>query len=150
MGTGSPFPEWKRRMVFDPRQGQSIFLLATVRTNSRPTQPPIQWVPGVLFPRGNGDWDSIPDRGKNFSYSLCVQTSYKALPASYPLGVVGPFPGVNRDRGVKLTTHLHLCGGQEWLGAVGPLPLVLNGGSGTALLWLIGFFKLFIAISCLD
>jgi hypothetical protein len=47
-----------RRSRFDPRQGQRIFLLAPA---SRPalgsTQPPIQWVPGVLCPgvkRGRG------------------------------------------------------------------------------------------------
>jgi hypothetical protein len=43
---------------FDPRQRQKIFLLASA---SRPalghTQPPVQWVPGVLSPgvkRGRG------------------------------------------------------------------------------------------------
>jgi hypothetical protein len=91
-----------------PGRGKVFFFWPLSRPTLRPTQPPIQWVPGVLSPGGNGDWDSIPDRGKNFSCSLCVQTSYKALPASYPLGVVGPFPGVNRGRGVTLTTHLHL------------------------------------------
>jgi hypothetical protein len=47
------------RSGFDPRQGQKIFPLASV---SRPalglTQPPVQWVPGVLSPgvkRGDAD-----------------------------------------------------------------------------------------------
>jgi hypothetical protein len=43
---------------FDPRRGQRIFLLASVsRPAPGPTQPPIQWVPGVLSPgvkRGRG------------------------------------------------------------------------------------------------
>jgi hypothetical protein len=34
---------------FDPRLGQKIFLLAPAsRLALKPTQPPIQWVPGVL------------------------------------------------------------------------------------------------------
>jgi hypothetical protein len=40
--------------VIDPRQGQRIFLLAPViRPALRPTQPPIQWVPGFLSPGVN-------------------------------------------------------------------------------------------------
>jgi hypothetical protein len=43
---------------FDPRQGQRTFLLAPAsRPTLGPTQPPIQWVPGVLPPgvkRGRG------------------------------------------------------------------------------------------------
>jgi hypothetical protein len=34
-----------------------------------------------------------PSEAKNFSCSLCVQTSSEAHPASYPMGDVGPFPG---------------------------------------------------------
>jgi hypothetical protein len=39
------------RSGFDPRQGQRIFPLASVsRLALGPTQPPVQWVPGVLSP----------------------------------------------------------------------------------------------------
>jgi hypothetical protein len=39
------------RSRFDPRQMQRIFPLASVsRPALRPTQPPVQWVPGVLSP----------------------------------------------------------------------------------------------------
>jgi hypothetical protein len=39
------------RSRFDPRQGQRIFPLASVsRPALGPTQPPVQWVPGVLSP----------------------------------------------------------------------------------------------------
>jgi hypothetical protein len=43
---------------FDPRQGQRIFPVASVsRPALGPTQPPVQWVPGVLslgVKRGRG------------------------------------------------------------------------------------------------
>jgi hypothetical protein len=39
---------------FGPRQGQGIFPLASLsRPALRPTQPPVQWVPGVLSPGQN-------------------------------------------------------------------------------------------------
>jgi hypothetical protein len=39
------------RSGFDPRQGQRIFPLASLsRPALGPTQPPVQWVPGVLSP----------------------------------------------------------------------------------------------------
>jgi len=39
---------WTR---FDPRQGQRIFpLISESRPALGPTQPPVQWVPGVLSP----------------------------------------------------------------------------------------------------
>jgi hypothetical protein len=49
---------------------------------------------------------SIPGRGKAFT--LCVQTSSEAHPASYPVDNKGPFPEVKCGRRVKLTTHPHL------------------------------------------
>jgi hypothetical protein len=35
------------------------------------------------------DQGSVPGRGEKFSSSLCVQTSIKAHPASYPMGTGG-------------------------------------------------------------
>jgi hypothetical protein len=47
-----------RRSGFDPLEGQRIFLLVPASISALgPTQPPIQWVPGVLSPgvkRGRG------------------------------------------------------------------------------------------------
>jgi hypothetical protein len=45
---------------------------------------------------------------KDFSSSLCVQTSSEIHPASCTMGTGSPFPGVKRGLGVMLTTHPHL------------------------------------------
>jgi hypothetical protein len=45
------------RWRFDPRQGRIFLLAPASRPVLGPTQPPIQWVPGVLSPgvkRGRG------------------------------------------------------------------------------------------------
>jgi hypothetical protein len=42
---------------------------------------------------------------KDFSSSLCVQTSSEVHPASYPMGKGGLFLGVKCSQGVTLTTH---------------------------------------------
>jgi hypothetical protein len=39
------------------------------------------------------DRGSIPGRAKDFSSSICVQTSSEAHPASCTMGTGGPFPG---------------------------------------------------------
>jgi hypothetical protein len=49
---------------------------------------------------------SIPGRGKAFT--LCVQTSSEAHPASYPVDNKGPSPEVKCGRRVTLITHPHL------------------------------------------
>jgi hypothetical protein len=42
---------------------------------------------------GLDDRGSIPDRGRGFFSSPCVQTSSGAHPASYSMGTGGSFPG---------------------------------------------------------
>jgi hypothetical protein len=49
-----------------------------------------------------------PAGGKDFSYSLFVQTGTGAHPASCTMGTGGLSPGLKRRRGVTLTTHPHL------------------------------------------
>jgi hypothetical protein len=72
------------------------------------------------------DWtigDRSPLKAKDFFSSLCVHTGSGAHPASCTMGTVGPFPGVKRGRGETLTAHPHLVPGQQWVGAVSPLPI---------------------------
>jgi hypothetical protein len=45
---------------------------------------------------------------KDFSYSVCDQTSCKAHPASYSRDSVGPFSGVQRDPGRDANHSPHL------------------------------------------
>jgi hypothetical protein len=47
-------------------------------------------------------------RRKDFSCCLCVQTGSGAHLVSCIMGTGGPFPGLNRARGMKLTTHPRL------------------------------------------
>jgi hypothetical protein len=51
---------------------------------------------------------SIHNRGKSFSFSLCVQTSSEAHPASYPIGTMGTFPGCKAqlERDADHSPHL--------------------------------------------
>jgi hypothetical protein len=49
-----------------------------------------------------------PAGAKDFSCSLCVQTSSEAHPASCTMGTGGPFPGAKRGWGVTVTTLPHL------------------------------------------
>jgi hypothetical protein len=59
----------------------------------------------------NTDWMTgvrSSAKATDFSSSFCVQTGSEAHPASCTMGTGGPFDGVKRGRGVKLTTHPHL------------------------------------------
>jgi hypothetical protein len=49
--------------------------------------------PTVFYQIRSGERGSIPDRGRGFFSSPCVQTGSGAHPASYPVGTGGPFPG---------------------------------------------------------
>jgi hypothetical protein len=51
------------------------------------------------------DRGAIPGKVKGFFSSFCVQSSSEVYPASYPMGNGGPYPEVNSNRGVTLTTH---------------------------------------------
>jgi len=71
-----------------------VRLRADLDTEARGTD----WMTGVRS----------PTEEKDFSSSLCVQTSSEVHPVSYPMGT-----GVQRGRGVTLITHLIYCRGQE-------------------------------------
>jgi hypothetical protein len=93
-------------------QKTAIFVLIAVRT-SNPTNiytnctyftcSPIQSARGssgsIVSDYGLDDRGLIPDRGRGFSSSPCVQTGSGAHPASYPMGTGGPFPGGKARRG---------------------------------------------------
>jgi hypothetical protein len=50
----------------------------------------------------------FPAEAGNFSLHQRIQKGSGSLPASYPMGTRGFFPGGKAAGGVKLTTHLHL------------------------------------------
>jgi hypothetical protein len=76
-----------------------------------------------------------PEEAKDFSSSLCVQTSSLAYPAFYPLGTSDPFPGVKLGQGVMLTTHAHLVPRSRMSRSYISSPSWhLHGGSGRAFL----------------
>jgi hypothetical protein len=82
-----------------------------------------------------GGRGSIPGRGKDFTTSLCVQTSSKAHPASYPMGTGNPVSGGKRGRSVTLTTHIHLVPRSRMSRSYNSShPWSLHGSSGTVLL----------------
>jgi hypothetical protein len=60
---------------------------------------------------------------KDFSSSLCVQTSSEAQPA-YPIGTGGPFPGVKHGQDVMVTTCPHLVLRSRMNKSYTPFPLV--------------------------
>jgi hypothetical protein len=56
------------------------------------------------------DRGSIPARSTGFFLHHRIQTGSEARPASYPMDTGGSTPREQSDRGVKLTTQLHLHG----------------------------------------
>jgi hypothetical protein len=76
-----------------------------------------------------------PAEVKDFSRSLCVQTSSEAHPASYPMGAGGPFPGgrARLGRDTDHSPHLVLRSRMS-RSDVSSFPWHLHGGSGTAIL----------------
>jgi hypothetical protein len=47
----------------------------------------------IVSDYGLDDRGSIPDRGRGFSSSLCVQIGYGAHPSCYQMSTGGSFPG---------------------------------------------------------
>jgi hypothetical protein len=74
---------------------------------------------------------------KDFSCSICVQTSSVAHPASYPMGNGGPFPGGKARPGMTLTTHPHLMPRSRMSrGYTSSPPCYQHANSRTALLFI--------------
>jgi hypothetical protein len=71
-----------------------------------------------------------PAEAKDFSFGLCVQISSETHPASCPMGTGGPFPGVNRGRGVTLTTHPYLVRKSRMRSCIFSPPWRLHGVAG--------------------
>jgi hypothetical protein len=68
----------------------------------------------------------------------CIRTSSEAHPASYPMDSECTFPGVNRGRGVTLTTNLHLVPRPRMSSSnISSPSWRLHGGSGTAFLYFL-------------
>jgi hypothetical protein len=62
----------------------------------------------IMSDCGLDDQVQSPAAEKDFSSSVCIQTSSGAHPASYQVGMGGPFPGVKHGWAMMLTTHPHL------------------------------------------
>jgi hypothetical protein len=74
------------------------------------------------------DQGSIPGKGKDFS----CQTSSEVPRDSCPIGIGGPFPAINRDRGVMLTTHPRLVPRSRMRSYISSIYWRLHDCSGTA------------------
>jgi hypothetical protein len=80
---------WTGWLGFDPWQGQRIFLLASVLYLLwAPTQPPIQWVPGVLSLSERCDWGMTLITHPHLVPSLRKSKSCTSSPPSKHLGSV--------------------------------------------------------------
>jgi hypothetical protein len=84
-----------------PAQSQFLYVLKLYKLNYRSQGSSVSIVSDYRLE----DRGSIPAEAKDFSSSLCVQTSSEAHPAAYPMGTGGSLAGVQRGRGVMLTTH---------------------------------------------
>jgi hypothetical protein len=110
--------------MFDPRQRRRIFLLVSAsRPVLGPTQPPVQWVPGVLSPgvkRGRGVTLTthphlVPRLSMSRSYisSLPQAPSWRVAGLLYITLCLNIFQ-LNEERQIKSRTRLtdeHLEGG---------------------------------------
>jgi hypothetical protein len=68
---------------FDPRRGQRIFHLTSVsRPALGPTQPPVQWVPGVLSPGGKSRLGRDADHSPHLVPRSRMSRSYTSSPPS--------------------------------------------------------------------
>jgi hypothetical protein len=112
---------WLRtgRPGFDPQQRQRIFLLASA---SRPalgiTQPPVQWVPGVLSPGAKRGRDVIVTTHSHLVPKLSMSRSYTSSPCRLYRGIILPLciitMYINRLQGPQLIDYmcapfLHEC-----------------------------------------
>ena len=86
-------------------------------------------------------WDSNSGRGRRFSAHLNVRTSSGTGQASYAMGTRVVSRGQS-NRGVKLSTRLHLMPRLEMSGTTLQLPLyAFTGWTGTALLYIPGIIS---------
>jgi hypothetical protein len=78
------------RSGFDPRQGQRTFPLSSVsRPALGPTQPPVQWVPGVLSPGVKARPGRDADHSSPSSAEVVNEKLYLLSPQVPPWRVTG-------------------------------------------------------------
>jgi hypothetical protein len=91
----------------------------------------------IVSDYGLDDRGSIPDRGRGFSSSLCVQTGSGAHPASCTVGTGDPFPEGKARPGRDADHSPHLVPKLRMSRAIPPLtPSVSTACSGITLLYL--------------
>jgi hypothetical protein len=107
------------RSGFDPRRGQRIFPLASVsRPALEPTQPPVQWVPGVLSQLA---WDTPRGVWKRWCQNVTERYRTQRMQSGWTPRAYCTFDNVHRNSWTRVLNDflslllIQLCIGNRQL-----------------------------------